>query len=135
MLEAGIFPWTRRELLEALDDLTKITALSSKLCFFIDGLDEYSGEHTDLVKVIQRLAACPGMKICVSSRPWNVFENAFGQDDNAKMARHEYTNKDIVKYAENILCESFLFMQMVRDESRTWDLVNEIPRKAQSVFL
>ena len=127
--------WTRRELLQAFDDLAKETALSSKLCFFIDGLDEYNGEHADLIKMIWRLADCPAVKICISSRLCLLFNNTFGRDNIRKMALHEFTKDDIAKYAKNMVGESCLFMQMVREESSAWDLVGEIVHKAQGVFL
>jgi hypothetical protein len=41
--------WKRKELFEALDKVSKQTALSAKFCFFVDGLDEYEGDGEDLI--------------------------------------------------------------------------------------
>ncbi len=46
-------PWTRAELLETFDRLTKQDLLDVKFCFFIDGLDEYEGDHPDLIRTLE----------------------------------------------------------------------------------
>lgn len=46
-------------------------------CFFIDSLDEFDGNYATIVHIIKDLAASPYIQICLSSRPWNVFLNAF----------------------------------------------------------
>lgn len=48
-----------------------------KICLFIDGLDEYSGDHRELVSQIGDLSVYSQVKFMVSSRPWPVFEEAF----------------------------------------------------------
>jgi hypothetical protein len=61
--------WGCSEFFRALDVLAGLKELSMRFCFFIDGLDEYGGEHTDIIRIIQSLAASPSIKFCVSSRP------------------------------------------------------------------
>lgn len=68
--------WTHTELVTALDNLTLRPILATKFCFFIDGLDEYDGDHRDLITLIQHFTSSGDIKSCVSSRPWNVFETA-----------------------------------------------------------
>lgn len=53
--------------------------------FFVDGLDEYDGEHVDIINVLRRFASSPSFKLCVSSRPWNVFVEAIGGNTGQKM--------------------------------------------------
>lgn len=43
--------------------------LSLKICLFIDGLDKYEGDHSDVVEILQGLAKSEDVKICLSSRP------------------------------------------------------------------
>lgn len=47
------------------------------LAIFVDGLDEYHGNHQELVAYLQQLQKAPCIKLCVSSRAWNVFADAF----------------------------------------------------------
>jgi hypothetical protein len=72
-------PWSLDEPFETFDRLSK-KLRSSRFCFFIDGLDEYSGNHQELVNLIKSISTSTSMKFCVSSRPWNVFEHAFGKN-------------------------------------------------------
>lgn len=43
--------------------------LTRKTCVFIDGLDEYVGDHFELISIIQDLTDTKNLKICASSRP------------------------------------------------------------------
>jgi hypothetical protein len=70
-------PWTWSELTSALKLLLSTKDLSFLL--FIDGLDEFDGNPQGLVSLIldlQRLSS-DTVKLCVASRPWLVFEEAF----------------------------------------------------------
>jgi hypothetical protein len=53
--------------------LSKQNDISTKFCFFVDGLDEYEGDHRDIIQIMDVLSASTKMKICVSSRPWSIF--------------------------------------------------------------
>jgi hypothetical protein len=55
------------------------------------GLDEFDGMHTDLIEWIKCLLV-PNVKICVSSRPWLVFEDAFQSVPNLRL--QDLTFKD-----------------------------------------
>jgi hypothetical protein len=70
--------WNRQELLSGLQKITLQTASSNAFCIFIDGLDEYEGEHEDLVNILSNMAHTSPIKLCVASRPWNIFEKALG---------------------------------------------------------
>lgn len=61
--------WTREELSAAIESILAHGQLSSRFCFFVDGLDEFSGDHYQLVKDFDRLSWFPAVKFCVSSRP------------------------------------------------------------------
>lgn len=71
--------WNLDELRSVFCDISKRASLKVNFCFFIDGLDEYDGDHLDICSVLQNLAnESSHFKFCLSSRPWNVFENVFG---------------------------------------------------------
>ncbi|KAK4450455.1 nacht nucleoside triphosphatase [Podospora aff. communis PSN243] len=76
---------------------------SFKFCVFIDGADEYDGDHLELCDAIKELSHSAHFKFCISSRPWNVFEDAFGGDEAQKISLHELTREDIRRYAESRL--------------------------------
>ncbi|KAF5654669.1 heterokaryon incompatibility protein het-E-1 [Fusarium sp. NRRL 25303] len=67
----------------------------ARLALFIDGLDEFDGNCNDLVSLLQECLVSP-IKVCVSSRPWTEFENAFGDYPRLKM--EDLTYDDITKY-------------------------------------
>lgn len=67
-------PWTLAELYDALDAVIREKPVAC-FCFFIDGLDEYSGdagEQNRFAENILRLACSSAVKICVASRPWRA---------------------------------------------------------------
>lgn len=61
--------WSFDNLRAIIQSLAKNPPLHTKFCFFIDGLDEYEGDHLDICKVLKDLAGLQSVKICVSSRP------------------------------------------------------------------
>ncbi|RTE75703.1 hypothetical protein BHE90_009827 [Fusarium euwallaceae] len=74
--------WAWKELKESFDSLCSLHGRHFRLALFIDGLDGFQepGQAPDLpISLIHDTATRYGIKICVSSRPWNVFVDAFGQ--------------------------------------------------------
>ena len=76
-------------------------------CFFIDGLDEYEGTYQeDHKSLVDRLrswtTAAPGnIKLCVSSREYNVFMNAFMESHRIRL--HQLTSADMRRYTSDKL--------------------------------
>ena len=127
--------WTRAELLETLLRLATQKALSAKFCFFIDGLDEYSGDHADLVHVLGQVAALSNVKICLSSRPWEIFKAAYDNNTDRRLYLQDLTRKDIELFTLAMLEESEEYRQEQAHDPRYSDLVRQITNKAQGVFL
>jgi len=71
----------------------------AKYCMFIDGVDEFNGDHFEMCHILKELSMCPNFKICLSSRPLNVFEDAFGLDLSQKLYIEKLTRQDILNYA------------------------------------
>ena len=128
-------PWTRQELLAAFVRLKGHDTSSTRFCFFIDGLDEYEGDHVDLIDVLRGLVNSSNIKICLSSRPWNVFEAAFGNSPIKKVYLQDLNTDDIRLYVRNKLEQRPDFQQLRGRDSRCEDLVEELVSKAQGVFL
>lgn len=129
--------WTRAELLTALAELSLQTTLKKRFCFFIDGLDEYGGDHTEVVDLVQGFAQSKDIKICLSSRPWNVLTRAFGWGSHPKIHLEDLTKRDIKSYVQDALGSNRLFCQLTagKDSARCKELEDEIVSRAQGVFL
>ena len=127
------YKWTQSELLKAFEFLCK-QSKASKFCFFIDGLDECAGNHGELNSVLKNMALSSDVKICISSRPWLQFEDAFGHSSNLTL--QDLTYRDIKHYIGTKLCENIRYLELERNEPIfASDLVEEIAKKAFGVWL
>ncbi|CAH0045796.1 unnamed protein product [Clonostachys solani] len=133
--EGDLGPWTLSELRRTLISLATCSGLPFKFCFFIDGLDEYEGDHPEMITVLRSLATCPNIKLCVSSRPWNVFEDAFGNTDTGKLYLQHLTNNDIRLYVRKKLEEHPNWQVLPEEQDIYRSIVTEVTTKAQGVFL
>jgi hypothetical protein len=99
----------------------------------MDGLDEYFGDSWDVISILNDLAECPNVKLCLSSRPWNSFQHAFGRSNPCVIRLHEWTKKDIELFARDNLrpyiSHSRLELHLFKG------LIHDIVDRAQGVFL
>ncbi|CAG8953406.1 hypothetical protein HYFRA_00010154 [Hymenoscyphus fraxineus] len=128
-------PWTRTELFEAFERLSDFSISSTRFCFFIDGLDEYSGDHQELVLLMNDLSKLTSIKLCVSSRPWNIFQNSFSQNSEQQLKLEDLTRDDIRKYVRNHLEENPKFQLLQSSDSGYQKIVGDIVARAHGVFL
>lgn len=126
--------WSRTDLLQSFYRLASSGETAPKFCVFVDGLDEYGGDHEELVGVIRQLHSMK-IKICIASRPWNVFEEAFGQDRNLKLYMHELNERDIKIYANDKLRNRAEFRSLDVAAPRAEEIIAEVVEKSQGVFL
>jgi hypothetical protein len=101
--QAAAEPWSVTELSAALRALASAGNIPLKMCFFIDGLDEYDSDHAELCKVLRDMTSSPRVKICLSSRPWAVFDRNFGGDSKERLDIHELTRNDIRRFVTDQL--------------------------------
>jgi hypothetical protein len=129
--------WTRNELQTALESVGQIMCETfpgsrpPSFCLFIDGLDEYSGNHSELLKSLNRLVEDGSTKLCVSSRPWNVFISAF-ESRTLQLCLHEFTESDIRHYVESNLN---LHITSSSPDEHMVCIANDIVTRAEGVFL
>ena len=129
-------PWNISELSQAMKGVLEQRSLSAKYCFFIDGLDEYEGKHYEIIKALNFLTSSAHVKICLSSRPWNIFEDAYGRISNRKVYLQDLTQGDIKSYVEDNLIGHRIFeisSSSEREQCRA--LIQETVVKSQGVFL
>lgn len=129
--------WSLKELHEALQTVVAGENAGLKFCFIIDGLDEYSGdheEHTRLCRTLKGLAKSRSVKLCLSSRPWNIFEEEFGLE-YPKIYMQDLTRGDIENYASSQLKEHARWAAVSAKHSQGQWLISEIVAKSSGVFL
>lgn len=126
--------WSREELLHMLRIACKELGWNSRLCLFVDGLDEFSGDHNDLIKLIKDLIIENGVKICVASRPWVVFEDAFKHKPSLRL--EDLTYNDIRHFVTSKLSLDAGFNQLrLREPTFANSLIENIVSKSSGVFL
>lgn len=131
---AHMQPWTLEQLEACFDSLSKMH-LPIKLCFFIDGLDEFEGDPQVLIDIIRLISKSNDIKLCVASRPWVPFQNAFGYSSQ-KLSVHEFTREDIKLYAYDKLGQNDEYQKLqVQFSEQAESLIDEISDAADGVFL
>ncbi|KAI1357391.1 hypothetical protein F5Y08DRAFT_346770 [Xylaria arbuscula] len=130
--------WSLQNLLKAFKYLQS-REIAAKFCFFIDGLDEYREEYNhdprDLIKVLHNLVKSPNIKLCLSSRSWAIFMDAFGSDLNTTVKLEDLTRKDIRRFVTDSFNAHEQFHQLSLMNPLYAELVEEVVRKTQGVFL
>lgn len=123
-------------LLATIRTLCDLAAKSeSKFCFFIDGLDEYDGKPADMIDLIRALVALPNVKLVLSSRSWNEFEQEFGKDSTQKLYMQDFNHHDINAYVHDTLARDSNFQEMEDRDTAGKALIEEIVKAANGVFL
>lgn len=133
--------WSENEMVELIRKVGELDIETNSrkvsVCFFIDGLDEYHGEHDQLVEAVMMISRFRNVKVCVSSRPWNVFDNAFGElsQTECMLELQDLTKGDISAYVQGRLRQSQGFKRLLQSDARCSELASEIEAKADGVFL
>ena len=130
-------PWSVSELAASLRALATAEHVPLRMCFFIDGLDEYDSNHAELCEVLCDMASSPHIKICLSSRQWPVFQRSFGNDSQKSLDIHELTRNDIRKFVNDQLQAHSRWTTEVSEEVtlEKAELVDRIVAQADGVFL
>ncbi|KAH6643304.1 hypothetical protein BKA67DRAFT_696969 [Truncatella angustata] len=130
--------WNAAELMKSLQQLVEYALKSTKICLFVDGLDEFDGDHQAIIQFFRNLSGNDTngrLKLCLSSRPWPVFEKAF-QYSVPNLKLEELTFYDMTRYVEDNLANDGKFKDaMAKDQPAANTLVSGIVKKAEGVFL
>ena len=130
--------WTLESLAAIIASILEQRDVRLRLLLFLDALDEHEGDNEELLRLIrdwgQRAdGRFVNLKICIASRPWNVFRQNFSHGPNFAIDR--YTTNDIRVYTFSRLTvaqdrgKSRLSAEMLES------LVTQITEKAQGVFI
>ena len=127
--------WGEQELRDTLRGATKnISKVDAMVALFVDGLDEFHGTPEELILLFQDILDFQNVKICVASRPWVEFQDAFKHKPSLML---EYlTYDDIKSFVTSRFHSELLFIQLRRrDEEFADQLIEDIVSKAAGVFL
>ncbi|KAJ2996916.1 hypothetical protein NUW58_g812 [Xylaria curta] len=127
--------WSLTWLEDLLRQLTARKELPMRFCFFIDGLDEFEGDKFKICSTLDELCSSADIKMCVASRPWNVFETCIGESAAHRLPVHELTHDDIRNYADSELRGHPKWNTSVTCGVGVPNLVGEITDRAEGVFL
>jgi hypothetical protein len=128
--------WSVQDLRGMLFRAVNILRNDSKICLFIDGLDEFDGSHDDLICLVKNLIGedSGNVKACVASRPWSVFQKAFGHKPNLRL--EDLTFDDIKNFVQSKFHADAEFENLRRRYPLFANqLMDNIVVKASGVFL
>jgi len=127
--------WSTHDLHSMLLKAVKALSDGSKICFFIDGLDEFGDDHEALINMVKEIIKDnEHVKMCVASRPWNIFQDALGQQSNLRL--EDLTFDDIRSFVQAKF-QAYKDFEDLRQRYPTFanELVDNIVKKAAGVFL
>jgi hypothetical protein len=128
------YKWSLRQLKDSWKALTHQKSVILKICFLVDGLDEFDGDHEEIGRFFKEITSSGGVKVCLSSRPWVVFEDVF--HDCPKLRLQNLTFRDIERYVSDKLRQNEAFRRLaIIHPDEAPELVNEVVKKANGVFL
>ncbi|KAG7008695.1 hypothetical protein G7Y79_00004g012790 [Physcia stellaris] len=127
-----IYAWTKERLDNALRCLIANKPASINLCLLVDGLDEFDGDEDLLLETINFLSRDPGTRICVSSRPEQIFRLGFAKSPQLRL--HDLNYRDIKKATMEGL-KPMLEQHFSNSATEIDDLVKTVTARSQGVFL
>jgi hypothetical protein len=127
-------PWTITELLRTFRRLLFHPFDKFRFFFFVDGLDEFSGDLMELIELLKEMTGSLHIKIYVASRTWSVFQDAFNSGPNLTLQYLTYQDISLFVHAEFYKNRGFLELERGDSESAT-ELITNITEKASGVFL
>ncbi|KAM0558018.1 hypothetical protein ACHAPJ_005185 [Fusarium lateritium] len=130
--------WTVSDLQTAFHSFLDAALSQMNVCLFIDGLDEFDGDHHQIIDFFKGLTTRQNgqsLKLCLSSRPWDVFEEAFGTSvPNTKLQDLSY--EDMYRYAKDTLKTNAQLRKLIKqNQDLTHALIISIVEQADGVFL
>ncbi|OAL32178.1 hypothetical protein AYO20_07946 [Fonsecaea nubica] len=129
--------WSVPELTAMFESAVQRIAEFANVVFFVDGLDEFGRdkvERQELVRLFLSLRGLETVKVCVSSRPWNVFIDAF--EGFPCLRLEDLTRGDILGFVEAECQESKAFRDLEAvDPEQALDIREEVVTKSSGVFL
>ncbi|KAK4969299.1 hypothetical protein LTR66_011696 [Elasticomyces elasticus] len=129
----SIDPPTEAELRKGLRSMSEWATGSLKACIFIDGIDEFDGDHAKLAAFLKEISS-PSIRMVLSSRPILACEEIFAYCQNLKL--QDLNLPDITRYVNDKLATQEQMRELVAAQPfEAPQLFQEIISKASGVFL
>ncbi|KAK4442784.1 hypothetical protein QBC34DRAFT_479621 [Podospora aff. communis PSN243] len=126
--------FTEAELRAGFSRLMRSAPKTLRVFFFVDGLDEYTGNQSEIYHLIADSASSELVKILVSSRPIPACVGNFSH--YPKLRLQDLIAKDILHYVRDTLGSSGpMKSREIGEPGLTARLVREISTKSAGVFL
>ncbi|CAG9979796.1 unnamed protein product [Clonostachys byssicola] len=134
-----VLDWPVEDLMNAFHALLKVAIeQKTKICLFIDGLDEFEGNHQTIIDFFKEISSGPNgksLKLCLSSRPWAVFEQAF-ETAVPNLKLQDVSVGDMFSYAlEKLNSQSATREALAKLDGGGVHFVNDMVQRADGVFL
>ena len=123
---------------ELYNALTSLSRAGQKLLLFVDGLDECNDGTHELLDSLSRVIDLENLKICISSRPWQIFIDEYGAHPSLSLEEvnwidlESYSVGQLRRYARNTPLYADFHPVLSKDGNR---FVHDLVSKAQGVFL
>ena len=126
--------WCLTKMKNAFKSILTQTMLPLKICLLIDGLDEYDGDHDEIVTFFHEVSLFENVKICVSSRPLMIFEEQL--ESCPRLRLQDLTVNDITIYVREKLSMHRRARALAEQDPGTLTtFIEEIVQKSSGVFL
>lgn len=129
---APSYMWTVERLDDALRRFLDKKPASLRFYVFLDGLDEFEGDEDPLLETIRLLAQTPGTRVCVSSRPEQIFRQGFAKSPQLRL--QDFNHYDIERASRQHL-EVTLAQYFPDSPQAIRELIQDVARKASGIFL
>ena len=130
--------WDLESLKSVICNIVDQRNVPIKVIIFLDALDEHSGDNDELAQILESMIRRADyewvvLKICLASRPWNVFEQQFGKEMGFSI--HKNTQEDVYRYTSSRLQESIRDHSDLLSHKYLHSLTQQISTKALGVFI
>ena len=121
------------ELKNAFERLKFRSASFLRICIFVDGVDEFEGDHRDMSTFLCSIASS-AIKVIVSSRPINACLNVFRHSPTLRL--QDLTQDDMQVFIRDKLSSHPMMVELQAESpGKAAILKMEIQEKAEGVFL
>ncbi|KAL6718673.1 hypothetical protein ACLMJK_002907 [Lecanora helva] len=123
--------WTEKRLLEVLQAFLLKKPPQIRVFSCMDGVDEFDGDEDAMISTIRLLSADACLKVCVSSRPEQLFRRWFAGSSQLRL--QDLNRPDIEKTAIEKLQP--ILEKHFPPESKATCLIHKLVDKSEGVFL
>jgi hypothetical protein len=132
----AVLDWSTEVLISGFQRFLRDAVGKIRICLFIDGLDELDGDQGALVGLLRFIVDLSprDFKICVSSRPWPIFEKSFCDVPHFQV--QDLSVGDIRQYVDDYLDCAPKARRIAKKEPDSFLLLKaRITQNADGVFL